>query len=124
MNSNFHIGIDLVQVRRIERLVNRWEEKFLDRVYTPTEQHYCLNRARKYEHLAGRFAAKEAIIKAFGTRVPWSSLEIVATPSGAPSVKIKQDLDALEERSLSEIGVSISHTQDYAIANAWIINRE
>lgn len=112
------IGIDLVDVHRIEAAVERWGERFLNRVYTPDEQAYCFRRGEKHRSLAARFAAKEAAMKALGTGwkrgVRWVDLEVTRKPGAAPQM-------SLHGRS-REIGgnrrflVSLTHTDTQAIA--------
>src|SRR5689334_16629057 len=83
-------GIDIVETARIRRLVEEHGQHFLDRVFTPGEQAYCArNPKRRYEHLAGRFAAKEAVLKVLGTGwrggIAWTDIEITKEPSGQPT---------------------------------------
>lgn len=82
------VGLDLVEVARIERLVARWGERFLLRVFTDNELAYSLNRRRVYEHLAARFAAKEALSKAAGLGPRWREIEVLNSPSGEPYFSI------------------------------------
>ena len=82
-------GIDIVETERIRRMCQEHGERFLDRVFTPLEQQYCTaNPKRYYEHLAGRFAAKEAVLKVLGTGwrggIAWTDIEIVKDTSGQP----------------------------------------
>lgn len=110
------IGIDIVKVSRIENLVDRWDHKFLDRVFTGSELDYCLSARRRHEHLAGRFAAKEAVIKAVGVKMPWKSIEVELDRNGKPFVLIDSD----EKRNISkkDLHISITHLEDYALAIA------
>ncbi|MBI1893192.1 MAG: holo-ACP synthase, partial [Candidatus Rokubacteria bacterium] len=80
MSAVTGIGVDLVRVERIREMMERWDRRFLSRVFTPEELSYCLKRRRPEQHLAARFAAKEAALKALGTGlamgVRWREIEI------------------------------------------------
>lgn len=112
------IGIDIVKVERIESLAEKWGERFLGRVFTEEELDHCLSRPRSFEHLAGRFAAKEALIKALEEKVPWKEIEIRTSSSGAPRAELKLK-DYSEDEKPTPL-VSISHTEKYAVAQARI----
>ncbi len=101
------IGIDIVDVSRIEALKQRHGEHFLRRVFTDWEIAYAQRKRRSAETLAGRFAAKEAFMKAFGRRLPWREIEVLAADSGQPSITF---------RGTRYLGVSISHEKAYAVA--------
>jgi len=112
------IGIDIVEVGRIEKLTVEWGQKFLDRVFTEKELEYCLSSRRRYEHLAGRFAAKEAVVKAVGKKLPWRSIEVDSGRNGRPVASVDLPDEGLEfKRGLH---VSITHLRDYALAIAVI----
>src|SRR5256714_2048493 len=86
-------GIDIVETVRVKRLVDEHGERFLDRVYTPAEQDYCRKNPKRYfEHLAGRFAAKEAVLKVLGTGwrggIAWTDIEVLKEPSGQPRIRL------------------------------------
>src|SRR5262245_61094906 len=86
-------GIDIIETARIRKSVQEHAEKFLDRVFTRAEQDYCArNRKRYFEHLAGRFAAKEAVLKVLGTGwrggIAWTDIEITNESSGQPRVNL------------------------------------
>ncbi|MFW6049409.1 MAG: holo-ACP synthase [Candidatus Bipolaricaulota bacterium] len=116
------MGVDIVEVDRIQNLVDRWEGRFLDRVFCPEELDYCLSSRNRYERLAGRFAAKEAIIKAIGRWVPWKSIAVLPDDKGKPLVYFSPSpaVDGLEG---SGFHVSISHTENYATATALCVGR-
>lgn len=84
----YGIGIDIIEIERIEKSVKRFGEKFLSRIFTSKELEYCMSKASKYQHLAARFAAKEAIAKALsynGDRgFSWQDIEIINRPNGRP----------------------------------------
>ena len=120
------IGVDIVSVSRIRDLIERQGDRFLERVYTPAERQYCAKFKDPSERYAVRFAAKEAVAKAFSTGIGehlnWKSVGIVSGKRGQPEV----ELDALGKALLSEVGgthvaVSLSHTEETAIAFATIM---
>ncbi len=114
------IGTDIIEVKRIEASIARFGQRFLDRLFSPKEQAYCLRHRDSGRHFAGRFAAKEAIAKAIGTGfiegIGWADIEIANDEHGKPEVlvspRLKERLGALE------LLVSISHSHDYATAFA------
>lgn len=110
------IGIDIIEIDRIKKSVEKFGDKFLNKIYTKTELSYCLNKANKYQHLAARFAAKEAIYKALSgdtdTVYSWQDVEIYNEPNGLPRVKfygsLKNYLNA--DRDLK---ITMSHSENY-----------
>jgi holo-[acyl-carrier protein] synthase len=114
------VGVDMTVVSRIKRLVTRYPAS-RDRLFTTGEFAYCCSKRRRYEHLAARFAAKEAVLKAFGSGlrngVRWKDVEILTEPDGHPRVRLAGNLASIAERDgLSDLDVSLSHTEDIAIA--------
>lgn len=105
-------GLDIVAVARIEQMVEEWGEKFLTRVYTEKELDYCLPKRRKYEHLSGRFAAKESFIKAVGEKLPWKAIEVISRESGEPALRLNQESGTLQ----SQVHLSITHERSCALA--------
>lgn len=115
------IGIDLVDVSRVERAVGRYGTRFLDRVFTPREQ-VVYQRGRSCERLAARFAAKEAVMKALGTGrsrgVGWRDIEVVGE-SGPPRVHLRgKALDVARGLGIQTIYISLTHEGDSAAAVA------
>jgi holo-[acyl-carrier protein] synthase len=117
-------GIDIVETHRIEQMLDEHGQRFLDRVYTPREQAYCaMNTKRHIQHLAGRFAAKEAILKVLGTGwrggIAWTDMEILNEPSGQPRLTLRgESLRIATELGISRWHVSISHIQTHAVGSA------
>jgi holo-[acyl-carrier protein] synthase len=117
-------GIDIVEIERIRRLIEEHGERFLDRVFTAGEQAYCrANKKRTLEHYAGRFAAKEAVLKVLGTGwrggIAWTDVEIVKDPSGQPKVVLSGECARIAtELRISRWHVSISHIETHATASA------
>ncbi len=105
------IGIDIIEVERVKKITKK-NPKFLDRIFTSREVSYCLKKRNKYQHLAARFAAKEAFFKAIGRRINWKDVELFNLPSGKPQLEIKSK----ERFSFVETHVSISHLKEYAVA--------
>jgi holo-[acyl-carrier protein] synthase len=117
-------GIDIVETARIRRSVEEHGQRFLDRVYTPAEQRYCERNVKRYfEHLAGRFAAKEAVLKVLGTGwrggIAWTDIEILPEPSGQPKLTLSGEcLRIATSIGISRWHVSISHIETHATASA------
>ncbi len=115
-------GVDLVEVARIARLASEHADRFLGRVFTPAERAYCLAGRRCDEHLAARFAAKEATMKALGTGwrsgIAWTDVEVVSLPSGAPTLRLSgRAAELAESQRIVRWLVSLSHTREHAIAS-------
>jgi holo-[acyl-carrier protein] synthase len=116
-------GLDLVEVERIAALARKHGDRFLQRVFTPAELEYAMPKAARFQHLAGRFAAKEAVFKALGTGwgggVSWKTVEIGAAEGGAPEARLS---GGAEERLAAmggrKVHVSITHTEGMAAASA------
>ena len=122
------IGLDLVKITRIRSLMERWQDRFLQRLYTEEERRYCLKRASPYASLAGRFAAKEAVLKALGTGwtdgIRWVAIQVLNDKNGKPVATVTGRAETLlREAGVTGILVSLSHDADYAIAEA-VLTRE
>jgi holo-[acyl-carrier protein] synthase len=115
------MGVDIAEVDRVRAAIERRGEPFLRRIYTPAEAAYCDGFRNKYERYAGRFAAKEAAMKALGTGwrrgVRWTDIEVVREPSGRPTLELRgaarEIADAL---GVKRISISITHTVQQALA--------
>lgn len=117
------VGIDIVEVPRVQRVYARFGRRFLNRILLGTEIDYCLGMAMPAPAVAGRFAAKEAIAKALCTRIGpglgWQDMEISRDKSGTPAVVLHGKGRTLADaRGIKKIHVSLSHTQRYAVAIA------
>jgi len=115
-------GIDLVEIGRIQRSVERYGQRFLDRVFTAAEQAYCLRKRRAAESLAARFAAKEAGAKALGTGIShgvnWLEIEVVREPGGRPALRFYGRAAQFALRlGARRAALSITHTADLAMAS-------
>ena len=117
------LGTDIVEIVRIGEMIERHGELFLERVYTEKEVAYCQKRASSYQHFAGRWAAKEAVLKALGTGwakgISWRDIEVVTLPSGQPRVLVHGAvLELSEQAGITGYLLSISHCRSHATATA------
>ena len=112
-------GIDIIEIERIQKAIDRWGNSFLEHVFTPKEIAYAKKYAASAQHFAARFAAKEAVYKAISTNptIRWKDIEITNDENGKPCCTVHVPNFA------GNILLSISHTHTYAVANA-IITRE
>src|ERR1039457_2061353 len=120
-------GIDLVEIGRIQQSVERYGQRFLDRVYTAAEQAYCLRKRKSAESLAARFAAKEAGAKALGTGISrgvnWREIEVIREPGGRPSLRFYGRAAEIAERmGVAHTALSITHTADLSMASVVLEN--
>ena len=116
-------GIDVVEIPRLARVLRDHGDRFLDRIFTTVEREYCIGKKRELEHLAGRFAAKEAVLKVLGTgwigRISWQDIEVTNNAAGQPSIRLTGECERIAaELRIRRIVVSISHTQSWAAASA------
>ncbi len=124
--SLYGIGIDVVEVDRIKSSLSEFGEQFLDRIFTEEEQAYCERQKNKELSYAARFAAKEAIAKAFGTgigkSVGWRELEVLRMDSGEPKILLHgKAAELAQSLHVSEVKISLTHAKHYAAANAVIL---
>jgi holo-[acyl-carrier protein] synthase len=114
------VGTDIVEVARIKSILQRYQDRFLNRIFTPNEQAYCLKYQEPAPHLAGRFAAKEAVVKALGTGfkygLTWLDIEICHDSEGKPCVIVSPTVTHLFDHPI--LFISISHCHHYATAFA------
>lgn len=117
-------GIDLVEIDRIARLMERHGDRFLERVYTVIERDYCMAQTKRHlEHLAGRFAAKEAALKALGTGlsggIQWTDVQVRREASGQPVLELSGEAGRIaDERGITSWSLSLSHDRSHAVASA------
>src|SRR5437660_1106584 len=122
------IGTDIVECLRIAQMIERHGELFIHRVYTSQEIQYCQNRKQATQHYAGRWAAKEAVLKAIGTGwrrgISWRDVEVRNLPGGRPVVTLHGGVrDAAEELNVGQVLISISHCRSHATAYALALER-
>jgi holo-[acyl-carrier protein] synthase len=119
------MGIDLVEVSRIKKALERWGERFTHRVFTSEERDYCRRKAFPEQSFAARFAAKEAVLKAIGTGhsggIKWTDVEVVNDPRGKPGVRLRKKITEL--LGDKKILLSITHTKDLAMAQAFLVSK-
>lgn len=117
------IGTDIIECLRIAQMIQRHGEIFLGRVFTPHEIAYCSARKAANQHYAGRFAAKEAVLKALGTGwtrgIQWKDIEVVNELGGKPNIVLSGGAKEVSERlGIRTIMISISHCRSHATAYA------
>jgi len=115
------LGVDIAEVERIEAAIGRHGQPFLKRVFTPNEIEYCERFKNKFERYAGRFAAKEATMKALGTGwgrgVRWVDIEVAREPGGRPTIRLAGEAARIAGGlGVKRISVSITHTEAEALA--------
>ncbi|MBI3312333.1 MAG: holo-ACP synthase [Candidatus Omnitrophica bacterium] len=117
-------GVDLVEVPRFEKSTRQWGKRFLERIFTAGELAYASKHKSKAQHLAVRFAAKEAVVKALGAPkglgLEWKDLEITRAPSGQPGVVFHGTLKRWKK---FQVHLSLTHTAQYAVASAVVCSR-
>lgn len=122
------IGTDITECLRIARMIERHGDLFINRVYTPEEIRYCRSRKQATQHFTGRWAAKEAVLKALGTGwvrgISWRDIEIRNEPGGKPVVAVRGGAQEVVERlRIRKLLVTISHCHTHATAYAIAIGR-
>lgn len=120
-------GTDIIEISRIKESIENIGEAFKNKIYTQKEIEYCENRKNaKYQHYAGRFAAKEAIFKAISDllddkfEISWKDVQVLNDKNGKPKVEIFNDR---LQKQIENIDISISHCKEYAIANVIVIEK-
>jgi len=111
-------GIDIIEIYRIDDVVSKYGDRFLNRIYTRKELDYCRGRVPQ---LASRFAAKEAVMKALGTGtrgVRWKDVEIIRFPGNAPIINLHSSaLKRANQIGVKHLALSLSHSKEYAVAS-------
>ena len=116
-------GVDIIGCPRMDKMLSRHGDRLLQRVFTEHEQSYCQKHKERIQHLAGRFAAKEAVLKALGTgmrgRMKWTDVQIANNDLGKPEIILSGESGLVAERmGVAKILISISHTREHAVASA------
>ncbi|OED35392.1 holo-[acyl-carrier-protein] synthase [PVC group bacterium (ex Bugula neritina AB1)] len=114
------IGIDIVEIERIQSAIDRFQERFFDRILTSSEKRYCLSKANPSQHLAVRFAAKEAFVKALKDcrRVSWLDIEVCRLSEGSPFFSWNQKVGGvLKNKGVQICHLSLSHSRIHAVAS-------
>jgi len=117
----YALGTDLVEVARIERIMGRWRERFIRKVYSEEEMRYCSAKACPAQHFAARFAAKEAFLKGVGVGmaggVGFRDVEVATGAKGKPELRFHGRAREMVDRAgVTESHISLSHTDRYAVA--------
>lgn len=123
------MGVDLIEIERVKRAHLRHGQRFINRLFTPDEARYCLKKKDPYPSLAGRFAVKEAVIKAFsrgfGGRWKWTQIEVVRELSGKPTLKLTGIMEKLRvERKINRIHLTLAHSKRDATATVLFESEE
>ncbi len=117
----FGTGIDIVNIKKLKKAIERWGRHFSERIFTSEELAYCQKKKIPYPHLAGRFAAKEAFLKALGraerSGIRWKEIKISNKEGGQPFYQLKGSAKFLIGKQKIKSFLSISHSGDYAIAH-------
>ena len=114
-------GTDIIEIERIKKSIENYEEKFKKNIYTEIEVKYCeSHRSQKFQHYAARFAAKEAIFKAISKKLSdnyaWTDFEIINDEHGKPEVVLKTEIPEIQS-----IDISMSHCKEYAVATVVVL---
>jgi holo-[acyl-carrier protein] synthase len=123
MSNVVGIGTDIVECLRIAQMIERHGDLFINRVYTPEEIKYCRSRKQSTQHYAGRWAAKEAVLKALGTGwrrgIGWRDVEVVSSNQGQPAIHLRGGArEAARKAGVGDVLISISHCRSHATAYA------
>lgn len=113
-------GVDITEVRRLRQAIEKWGNEFLGRVFTGEELENAKTRGSLYQHLAGRFAAKEAVFKAMGDReLSWKDVQILNDKEGKPYCALLNG-----KGKKMDVHISISHVKTYAVASAIVMQKK
>ncbi len=115
-------GVDIVEVSRMRDAILKWGDSFLKKIFTDREIIYSDSKRFSFQHYAARFAAKEAVVKAFGEPrkfpLKWTEIEVLNDDEGKPLIKFHDDaLKLKKKKKIDDVIVSMSHSKNYAIAN-------
>lgn len=121
-------GVDIVEVFRMRDAINKWGNSFLAKIFTPKEINYSNSRRFSFQHFAARFAAKEAVVKAFGdprkNPIRWTEIEVLNDEEGKPVIEFHRDaLKVKKKKRVDDVIISMSHSKNYAIANAILLRK-
>jgi len=122
-------GIDIVEIARMREAVKKWGDSFISKIFTPREVKYSTSKRFSEQHFAARFAAKEAVVKAFGEPnkfpIRWTDIEVVNNREGKPIIEFRGDALKLKKRKkIYDIIVSMSHSRNYAIASVILLRKK
>lgn len=117
----YGIGTDLVEVNRIGKIIERWGERFIKKIYSQNEIHYCQHKAYPVLHYAARFAAKESFLKSLGIGlgmgVSLKDIEVINNSQGSPQLCMNKKIQGiLDKRGVTAVHLSMTHTREHACA--------
>ncbi len=121
------MGVDIIEIYRMRDAIKKWGDSFLTKIFTPREIKYSTARRFAPQHFAARFAAKEAVVKAFGEPIKhpirWTEIEVLNDEEGKPMIEFHNDaLRLKKKKKVGKVVVSMSHSENYAIANVILLN--
>ncbi|MDD5496741.1 MAG: holo-ACP synthase [Candidatus Omnitrophica bacterium] len=124
----FGTGVDIVEVFRMRDAINKWGMNFLSKIFTDREMDYSNARRFSHQHFAARFAAKEAVFKAFGegrkSPMKWTDIEVLNNGDGKPAIEFHSTaLELKKQKRIDKVIVSMSHSKNYAVANAILLRK-
>jgi holo-[acyl-carrier protein] synthase len=124
----FGTGVDIVEIARMRDAIGKWGDSFLSRIFTPREISYSNSRRFSHQHFAARFAAKEAVIKAFGEPnkhpINWTDIEVLNDREGKPVIEFHNGALMLKKKKrVGDVIISLSHSKEHAIANAILLRK-
>ena len=122
----FGTGVDIVEIFRMKDAIDKWGNGFLGKIFTKREIEYSNSKRFACQHFAARFAAKEAVVKAFGEPkkfpIKWTEIEVLNDDEGKPMIKFHNDaLKLKNKKKVDRVIVSMSHSQNYAVANVILL---
>ena len=120
------MGVDIIEIYRMRNAIKKWGDSFLTKIFTPREIGYSNSRRFSHQHFAARFAAKEAVVKAFGEPskhpIRWTEIEVLNDSEGKPVIEFHNDaLELKKKKMVGDVVVSMSHSENYAIANVILV---
>lgn len=122
-------GIDIVEIPRMREAIDKWGSGFISKIFTQREVKYSKSKRFYEQHFAARFAAKEAVVKAFGepSKFPmrWTDIEVVNDSEGKPVIEFRGDaLKFKRKKKVDEVIVSMSHSKNYAVASVILLRKK
>ena len=121
-------GIDIVEIPRMHEAVEKWGDKLISKIFTDREVKYSTSKRFSEQHFAARFAAKEAVVKAFGepnkSPIRWTEIEVINDREGKPVIEFRDDaLKLKKKKRVDEVIVSMSHSKNYAVASVILLRK-
>jgi holo-[acyl-carrier protein] synthase len=122
----FGSGVDIVEIFRMRDAIDKWGDSFLKKIFTDKEIEYSNSKRFSCQHFAARFAAKEAVVKAFGQPkkfpIRWTEIEVLNDDEGKPAIRFHNDALRLKKKKrIGDVILSMSHSKNYAVANVILV---